>query len=316
MNPALSVIIFTVLSGAGFGLFTLTAVLDALTGGSFLTTNGLLAASVTGVALAVVGLLASTLHLANPKNAWRAFFRFRTSWLSREGVFSVLFFPFALPYVAGVWLQGDQRGATVAVLGLAAALLALATVFCTGMIYASLRTIRQWNTSLVPVNYVLLSLATGALALLPIHLFAGTGTGPVLAGLCLTLVLVAALGKASYFFWIGQPKGPSINTATTMTRGQVRLLEAGQSSPNFTTREFNYQAPVKRLRRFRLGVYLLGFAVPLLLVGWSWQHDSTSAILAALAALVSSLVGIAMERWLFFAEARHVVNLFYGRQQC
>ena len=35
-----------------------------------------------------LGLLSSVLHLANPKNAWRSFSRFRTSWLSREAVFA------------------------------------------------------------------------------------------------------------------------------------------------------------------------------------------------------------------------------------
>ena len=36
----------------------------------------------------------------------------------------------------------------------------------------------------------------------------------------------------------------------------------------------------------------------------------------ALVAPVLLMVGLLAERWLFFAEARHVVNLFYGRQQC
>ena len=30
-------------------------------------------------------------------------------------------------------------------------------------------------------------------------------------------------------------------------------------------------------------------------------------------AVVSAFAGIALERWLFFAEARHLVTLFYGR---
>jgi DMSO reductase anchor subunit len=36
---------------------------------------------------------------------------------------------------------------------------------------------------------------------------------------------------------------------------------------------------------------------------------------SALAAFVSLMVGIICERWLFFAEARHVVTLFYGTQR-
>lgn len=43
----------------------------------------------------------------------------------------------------------------VAVIGFAAFTLAFATLFSTGMIYACLKTIRQWNTALTPTNYIL-----------------------------------------------------------------------------------------------------------------------------------------------------------------
>ena len=311
MNPAPSIIVFTVLSGVGFGLVTLAGVLD-VAGGSRVTTPALIAACATGIALTTAGLLSSTRHLANPRNAWRAFFRFRSSWLSREVVSSILFYPFALSFTVGLWLHGAQRGLEVEFVGAVAALLAVATVFCTGMIYASLRTIRQWHTSLVPVNYVLLSLASGALALLAAASLLESYADPELIALCLTLLMTAALGKAVYYYWIGSPEGPTINTATGVTRGHVRLLESGQSSANFSNREFSYRAPAGGLRRIRLAVHVLGFGLPLLLV-YAWRHDLA---IGALAALLSSLAGITLERWLFFAEARHVVNLFYGAQQC
>jgi DMSO reductase anchor subunit len=312
MHPALSVIIFTVLSGAGFGLISLTALLDAFGPARLLTAQEVVVAGVLAIILATVGLLSSTLHLANPKNAWRAFFRFRTSWLSREAVFSVLFYPFALAFVAGVWLQGEERGALVALAGVIAAALAIATVFCTGMIYASLRTIRQWNTPLVPTNYLLLSFAAGALSLLSVSASLRGGS-ELLVALSLTLVIAAAVGKSVYFFWIGKPAGPTINTATGMTRGQVRLLEAGQSAANFSNNEFNFQVAAQRLQRLRLVVYLIGFALPLALLVWMWRVEAAPV---AVLALLATLLGMGVERWLFFAEARHVVNLFYGRQQC
>jgi len=34
----------------------------------------------------------------------------------------------------------------------------------------------------------------------------------------------------------------------------------------------------------------------------------------ALVAVVSMGVGVVMERWLFFAEAKHVVMLYYGQE--
>ena len=37
---------------------------------------------------------------------------------------------------------------------------------------------------------------------------------------------------------------------------------------------------------------------------------------AAVVAALGGIVGAAVERWLFFAEARHVVNLYHGAQRC
>lgn len=313
MHPALSVIFFTVASGAGFGLVMLTVALDLLGGVPGLGVPGTLAAIIIGVVLATAGLLASTLHLANPKNAWRAFFRFRTSWLSREGVFSVLFYPCVATYALGLWLTGGASHAVwTAFAGVLVLLLALATVFATGMIYASLRTIPQWNSPLVPANYLLLSLASGAVLLTGVTVYFG-GAPEVAAMLALALLVTAGLAKAVYFFWIGKPQGPTINTAVGVTRARVKLLEAGQSSDSFLNREFSYEAAAARILQLRVVVHVCGFILPFLLLVALLRTGA-----APLALLAPALLGVGLlaERWLFFAEARHVVNLFYGRQQC
>ena len=77
--------------------------LAAASAASSLVIGGLIA-----LGLIVFGLLSSTFHLANPKNAWRAFSRFRTSWLSREGVFAVVFMPLALIYLASIWFDAPM----------------------------------------------------------------------------------------------------------------------------------------------------------------------------------------------------------------
>jgi sulfite dehydrogenase (quinone) subunit SoeC len=312
MHPALSVIFFTVASGAGFGLVMLTIALHLLGGVPGLSGSGTLAAILTGIVLATLGLLASTLHLANPKNAWRAFFRFRTSWLSREAVFSVLFYPCVLLYALGLWLTDGGLTWWSAIAGLLAMLLALATVFTTGMIYASLRTIPQWNSPLVPANYLLLGLASGAVLLTALTVAFG-GSADRVAMMALGLLVIAGIAKCVYYFWIGKPQGPTINTALGITRSRIRMLEPGQSSDSFLNREFSFQAAADRLRQMRVIVHLCGFILPVVMLVGVVQTDI--AILALLAPLVV-IGGLLAERWLFFAEARHVVNLYYGRQQC
>ncbi len=124
--------------------------------GDALGPGRILAAGVFALALTAAGLTASMFHLANPKNAWRAFSRFKTSWPSREGVFAVLFFPFAAAYLGLTWLDMQGLEPVRLTAGALATVLAWATLFSTGMIYGCLKTIRQWNTPLVPANYLAL----------------------------------------------------------------------------------------------------------------------------------------------------------------
>lgn len=313
MHPALSVIFFTVVSGAGYGLFVVLfslAFLDIID----ISRQAALVASVLSIVLISGGLVSSTFHLANPKNAWRSFMRFKTSWLSREAVFAVAFYPFALLFTLGVFLTSSDApvmrlSGFFWLMGLLAMILAIVTVFSTGMIYGCLKTIRQWNTALTPANYILLGLMLGSLVLCAIM---GTVDGQVngLSAITLLLIAGAAILKAIYYFWVKTVTGPTINTATGFNRSTVRLLDVGHTAGTFLTDEFGYQAKAKTLRLFRSLVYVLGFAIPLLFV-LSQAYGNVSGVMLTLAALIA-FAGIALERWLFFAEARHVVNLYHG----
>ena len=162
MKPAFSVLVFTVSSGAGYGLLVWMLLFQLSAGRPVMLTE-ILSGGLLGITLVTVGLLSSTLHLANPKNAWRAFNRFKTSWLSREGVFALLFYPLILGYALLLWLNNGGLSAVAGLLGGLAIIVALTTVVCTGMIYASLKPIRQWHNPLTAPLYVLFSLMSGSL---------------------------------------------------------------------------------------------------------------------------------------------------------
>ncbi|MHB8914519.1 MAG: dimethyl sulfoxide reductase anchor subunit family protein [Thiobacillus sp.] len=312
MHPALSVIFFTVASGAGFGLFSLLYIADVFQLGGGFNREQLLVGGLMAMALIVFGLISSTFHLANPKNAWRAFSRFRTSWLSREGVFAVIFMPLALGYLLSIWL--DVPPIFRIGIGFLAAVLAWITVFSTGMIYACLKTIRQWHTPLVPANYLALGYASGSLLLLLGAVVARLDTVPYIAMSAL-IISVAAVLKAIYYFWIGSPSASStINTATGLTRAGVKLLDTGHTHGTFLTQEFGFQLARQKAGVLRVAVFVAGFVIPsLMLIS---VFNQPHAIWAASIALLTMLLGAAVERWLFFAEARHVVNLYHGAQRC
>ena len=150
MHPAPSVIVFSVLSGAGFGLLFYLGFGFAHPYGSmaFLWWG-------LGYGLAVIGLLASTFHLGNPKRAWRAFTQWRTSWLSREAWASVAALLLLAPMALSDWLGlGLPRP-----FGWLGGALALLTVFTTSMIYAQIKAVPRWHHWLTPVMF--LSLCAG-----------------------------------------------------------------------------------------------------------------------------------------------------------
>jgi len=262
--------------------------------------------------LVTAGLMSSVFHLANPKNAWRAVSRWRTSWLSREGVFAMAFFPFAVVYLGLTWLELKDFEFVRMLAGGLSMLLAWITIFSTGMIYGCLKIIRQWNTPLVPANYFVLGHFSGALLLL---IVAQTGTVNVgsYINIVLALLVFAASLKAIYYFWIANPGVVStINTATGFTRARVKLLDAGHTHGTFLTQEFGFQVARQYALFLKAFVFSAGFLVPLLAI-FGVFGGLTSGTTIAIA--IMALLGLIAERWLFFAEARHVVNLFHGAQR-
>ena len=241
MNPAPSVIVFTVLSGLGFGFLAWLCTGLATPMGA----GGLLAFAL-GYALAVGGLLASTFHLGQPKRAWRAFTQWRSSWLSREAWVAVA----ALLAVAPVAL-GALGGRDPGLWGLVAAALCLGTVACTSMIYAQLATVPRWHHPLVPVTFQLFALAGGAI-LLPLPEIAAV-LSAMLAG-------VLAVG-----FRIGDGRfagaGSTLATATGLGRiGAPRVFEQPHTGGNYLTREMLDKVATGMPRdqvRFTLGMPLL-----------------------------------------------------------
>lgn len=313
MKPALSIIFFTVSSGAGLGLLALAALTDLFAPGA-LPPQALWRAALLGLALFAVGLASSTLHLANPKNAWRSFARFRTSWLSREAVFAVALFALGGPYIALV--AGGGSGARRASLALVTALLAWTVLVCTAMIYASLKPIRQWHTSWTPVNYLLLGHWSGALLLAATaSAYAAAPDALLIAAGVLGLASLAA--KLAYWYAIGHGAPATLARAIGVDQGvrgpgatplgEARLLDVGHSRGTFLTDEFGFVLARRHASLLRALALALGFGLPLL-----WLFAGTRRWQPALAAALSCIIGLLVERWLFFAEARHTVRLYHG----
>lgn len=261
--------------------------------------------------LLAIGLVSSSFHLANRRNAWRAFAGWRHSWLAREAIAAVLVWPLAAVWLYAVWSGMNWLESFAGLLLLA---LAFLTVWCTAMIYGCLRTVPRWHTWHTRAGYPLYAVSSGGLLW---WMMIAIGSPDRLITLdrwrgLLTLVLaVAAFLKYSHWKAFAQRRSAAIVTSDALgIRGRARLLDVGHTGPTFLTREFGYRLDPARATLLRWIALLLAFALPALLIGWP-AGASGVAWLAGLAAL-SGLCGLVIERWLFFAEAEHVVTLYHG----
>ena len=319
MHPALSVIFFTTLSGAGYGLlawlglslFMLHTRADLMPMLQPLYLWGLLA----GLALSAAGLLSSLAHLGRPARAWRALSQWRTSWLSREGVLALLV-PLPALAVMGLLLfaePGAGRAIALGVLGLVLAALSLLTVACTAMIYASLPPIPAWRHPLVVPVYLLFALLTG-LALLFWLMALLLPFAPAGPGSLLTLaVLGAALAVCKLVYWYRidrQPLPATRAAAVGLPGREASVFERPHTEASFITREMVFVLARRHARALRAATIVLLAGVPL--AAWALAAFGALAPGALVAPIfLALLAGAFAERWLFFAQARHLVSLYY-----
>ena len=306
MKPAFSIILFTTLAGAAQGAVVVLA-LATLAGRA--PAAALAPMLWTLTAMLGVSLVASFFHLGHPLRAWRAVLMWRTSWMSRE----VIVLPAFIALVGGwAWWAGVAPQEAAAARGLA--VLALAGAFllwyCTGMIYACIRFIREWAHPLTLINYTLLGLASGAVT---------AGALAVLAGQAAFAAAVAPWALAgTVLAWIARGLSlrrnarlkpvSTLQSATGIRAARVAQKSMGMTGGSFNTREFFHGASMQVLRRTRLGFQVLAFALPLVLLAWAAQ---SGAVLAWSLALASQAAGLLAERWFFFAQANHPQNLYY-----
>jgi len=310
MNPAYSVIFFTVSSGAGYGLLALLGLVGNAHGKAS-TPAFAITTLLVALALITAGLLSSTAHLGRPERAWRAFSQWRTSWLSREGVAAVVTYPVALIFGA-CWSGVIDAPNLIGPLGLVTTAMCAITVYCTGMIYASLKTIPAWSNRFTVPVYLIMGLATGSVLLNAISFVFGrfqTDAGRFMALLSLVLIFLAIVLKWLYWRWLRRKPGQYTMAQATGLGAGVRQWEVPHTATNFIMKEMGHQvgrAHARRLQQLAMLLFDVAFFATLFSPPHPW------AVFIAAAAL---LLGAWLERWLFFAQAEHVVQLFYGQEK-
>jgi DMSO reductase anchor subunit len=187
---------------------------------------------------------------------------------------------------------------------------ALATVACTAMIYASLKPVPAWRHRLVVPVYLLFALLCGGLLSLAIDAFARPVHAAAVLAACAGALVLAAC-KWRYWHAIDTAPLPfTRGAAVGLPEREATLFERPITEANYITREMAFVLARKHARRLRALAIACIAAVPVLCLLCALLAAPLQPVACVVAAL-SALAGAFVERWLFFAQARHLVTLYY-----
>jgi formate dehydrogenase iron-sulfur subunit len=250
------------------------------------------------LALGLIAIGASTMHLGRPLYAWRAFLGLRTSWLSREIIAFGVFAKLAALYAAAAWLAAPRPGIPERLsalsfdwgpsLGDAAAAVGLFAVFCSAMIYHVTR--RQWwHLVRSGFKFLMTALVLGVSGMILMQWAVGMSMpGGVsdllvekiqLAGLILMAIAAFKLaGESLVFLSLRDKKHGDLKRSALLLRGDLARLT---------------------FFRYALGA-VGGVLVPLFLIATASAESPSATMAGAVIAFVALLGGELVERMLFF----------------
>ncbi len=188
-----SLILFTLLFQMAVGAFLTLWALHPLVAreASEIAADRLFTAAPFTIGLLIaMGLVASFFHLGSPHNAWRAVANLRSSWLSREILFTLLFTATAMTCFGLRW---SQVGPSVLweLSALLAGICGLSLIYCMARVYM-LRSIPVWNSWVTPTSFFVTTFLLGGLGFALVT-FTDPGISPQLHQIILPRVAVWSL---------------------------------------------------------------------------------------------------------------------------
>ena len=308
MRPEMSLILLTVLSGVGQALFILLAILDIFFWET-LPKDFVFIATAVSFTLPGFGVLASTFHLGNPQRGIKAFKKLGSSWLSREILFSTLFLILVFLYGGIVYIDGSAELRRS--IGILSIFTSLALFLSSSMLYAKIRFVKEWSNPLTVINFFLLGLISGLLAGITLLAYTRSDLAIInsLTSLFLWLGLITLLFKlAAYRYNTNHYQPFSEKNALSIFGKDIRQTDVGTTYIHFNTKEYYYPLADGELGIQRSFVIILAFIIPLSLL---WAINGSDFV-GSLVAFCVMMVGLIVERRLFFIEGTHIQNLYYG----
>jgi formate-dependent nitrite reductase membrane component NrfD len=217
--------------------------------------------------IAVIKGGAHLLYLGKPQRFWRIVSRPQSSWLARGFIFVMLFIFFgAIQLVLSFWLPGTAGEIVFKVF---AGITALAIAIYTGFVLNTVKAVPFWNSSLLPLLFVLCGILGGFGLSVIIALNGGNVNLTIAEAGSRWLIIVNAFLIAVYLW----------GAATRETTGKQSVMEQIRGSG----------API-----FWIGIVTLGIIVPLAIAFSSYFMREVSSVLLVTGVACEVVGGLAL----------------------
>jgi len=183
--------------------------------------------------------------------------------------------------------------------------------------YSSLKTIPAWNNILVTPIYIINAISMGTLTIYCLSRFYEIEINYLYHITIFSLSLCLFL-KIIYWYLISKSGKSSVNSATGLSKkNNISLFEGPHTGKNFLTTEMINKIKNEKANFLRLSFIVLTCILPIYMIiqEASLIIDIYILKLSFLIIFILALIGMLIERYLFFIEAKHVVGLYYGENK-
>ena len=117
--------------------------------------------------------------------------------------------------------------------------------------------------------------------------------------------------KVKYWRDIDVPLPATRGDAIGLPQRTATVFERPHTEANYLTKEMGFVVARRHARSVAALALVLFAVLPILLLLPAWLFVHLDAAPWYAAAALCALAGAFVERWLFFAEAKHMVTLYY-----
>ncbi|KUO60032.1 MAG: DMSO reductase [Gracilibacter sp. BRH_c7a] len=205
----IALVLFTICIQASIGIMVFAAVAKLLN-----KESSFKSAIITAAGLAIVGLLASFMHLGRPLSAINALSQFGSSWLSLEIWFTSAFTGLTALVALLIYVKPSTKSAINALIPIAA-VIGLANVFVMASIY-NFTSVPAWQHSSIFMEFYAAAISMGAVLFI---VLSGKKVGNMRRTLAFTIgvaVILQVVAMELYYIQLGANESLAAQTSFTL----------------------------------------------------------------------------------------------------